>query len=34
VISDDSRFWGLEPQNGLIGIARLRYWPLSRIGIP
>ncbi len=33
-ISDDSRYWGLEPQAGLIGIARLRYWPLSRIGIP
>ncbi len=31
-ISDDSRTWGLEPQNGLIGIARVRYWPLDRIG--
>ncbi len=32
LISDDSRTWGLEPQNGMIGIARVRYWPLDRIG--
>ena len=33
VISDDSRTWGLEPRGGMIGIARVRYWPLGRIGI-
>jgi len=32
-ISEDSRIWGLEPRDGLIGIARVRYWPLGRIGI-
>lgn len=32
-ISEDSRIWGLEPRDGMIGIARVRYWPLSRIGI-
>ena len=32
-VSEDSRTWGLEPRNGLIGIARLRYWPLGRIGL-
>jgi signal peptidase I len=31
--SDDSRIWGLEPRSGMIGIARVRYWPLSRIGL-
>ena len=31
-ISDDSRDWGLEPRNGIIGIARARYWPIRRIG--
>ena len=33
VISDDSRTWGLEPRGGMIGIDRVRYWPLSRIGL-
>jgi signal peptidase I len=33
VISEDSRIWGLEPRSGMIGIARVRYWPLGRIGI-
>jgi signal peptidase I len=32
-ISEDSRIWGLEPRDGMIGIARVRYWPLGRIGI-
>jgi signal peptidase I len=32
-ISEDSRTWGLEPRNGMIGIARVRYWPLGRLGI-
>jgi signal peptidase I len=31
-VSDDSRSWGLEPRAGIIGVARARYWPLSRIG--
>jgi signal peptidase I len=33
VISDDSRTWGLEPRSGMIGIARVRYWPLDRLGL-
>jgi len=32
-ISEDSRIWGVEPRDGMIGIARVRYWPLGRIGI-
>jgi signal peptidase I len=32
-ISDDSRGWGLEPRDGMIGVARVRYWPLDRIGL-
>ncbi len=32
-ISADSRTWGLEPRDGMIGIARVRYWPLSRLGL-
>lgn len=32
-ISEDSRTWGLEPRDGLIGIARVRYWPLGRLGL-
>jgi len=31
-ISDDSRDWGLEPRDGIIGVARARYWPIRRIG--
>jgi signal peptidase I len=31
-LSDDSRGWGLEPRGEIIGVARVRYWPLSRIG--
>ena len=33
VISEDSRTWGLEPRSGMIGIARVRYWPLGRVGL-
>ena len=32
LLSDDSRGWGLEPRGDIIGIARVRYWPLGRIG--
>ena len=32
-ISEDSRTWGLEPRGGMIGIARVRYWPLGRLGL-
>ena len=32
-ISEDSRIWGVEPRGGMIGIARVRYWPLGRLGI-
>lgn len=31
-LSDDSRGWGLEPRGEIIGVARVRYWPVSRIG--
>ncbi len=31
--SDDSRTWGCEPRSDMLGIARVRYWPLDRIGI-
>ena len=31
--SDDSRKWGCEPRSDIVGIARVRYWPLDRIGI-
>jgi signal peptidase I len=29
----DSRTWGCEPRADMIGIARLRYWPIDRLGI-
>jgi signal peptidase I len=29
----DSRKWGCEPRSDMIGIARLRYWPVDRLGI-
>jgi signal peptidase I len=32
-VSEDSRIWGVEPRSGMIGIARVRYWPISRIGL-
>jgi signal peptidase I len=31
--SDDSRKWGCEPRSDMVGIARVRYWPLDRVGI-
>ena len=30
--SDDSRQWGCEPRDDILGVARLRYWPLDRLG--
>ncbi len=30
--TDDSRVWGAEPQGEILGIARVRYWPLDRLG--
>jgi signal peptidase I len=33
LLSDDSRAWGLEPRGDIVGVARVRYWPLRRIGI-
>ena len=31
--SADSRYFGAVPQENLIGVAFLRYWPLDRIGL-
>jgi signal peptidase I len=31
--SEDSRVWGPEPREDILGIARVRYWPVDRIGI-
>ena len=31
--SFDSRRWGCEPRSDILGIARVRYWPLDHIGI-
>jgi signal peptidase I len=31
--SDDSRQWGCEPRGDILGVARVRYWPLDRIGV-
>ncbi|MEM1280457.1 MAG: signal peptidase I [Cyanobacteria bacterium P01_H01_bin.152] len=30
--SNDSHVWGTLPQDNVIGIARFRFWPLSRFG--
>ena len=30
---DDSRTWGCEPRGDILGVARVRYWPPSRLGI-
>ncbi len=30
--SNDSHVWGILPQDNVIGIARFRFWPLSRTG--
>lgn len=32
--SCDSRDWGTVPRSSLIGPAILRYWPITRIGLP
>jgi signal peptidase I len=31
--SYDSRVWGCEPRSDILGIARVRYWPVDHIGI-
>jgi signal peptidase I len=31
--SDDSRTWGCEPRGDILGVARVRYWPLDRLGL-
>ena len=28
--SEDSRAWGVEPREDILGIARIRYWPIDR----
>lgn len=30
--SNDSHVWGVLPQDNIIGVARFRFWPLSRLG--
>lgn len=30
--SNDSHVWGVLPQSNIIGAARFRFWPLSRLG--
>lgn len=30
--SNDSHVWGILPETNVIGIARFRFWPLSRLG--
>jgi signal peptidase I len=32
--SEDSRAWGVEPREDILGIARIRYWPIDRLGSP
>ena len=27
-----SRFWGPVPTSAIVGIVRLRYWPLGKLG--
>jgi signal peptidase I len=31
--SQDSRFWGVLPQDKIIGRAIFRFWPVNRIGV-
>jgi signal peptidase I len=31
--SEDSRAWGPERRRDILGIARVRYWPVDRIGL-
>lgn len=31
--SNDSHVWGVLPENNIIGVARVRFWPLSQVGI-
>jgi signal peptidase I len=31
--SADSRTWGPEPEDQILGVARARYWPLDRLGV-
>ncbi len=30
--SNDSHVWGVLPEGNIIGVARLRFWPLNRLG--
>ncbi|MTI79871.1 MAG: signal peptidase I [Firmicutes bacterium] len=32
--SEDSRYWGLLPEDNIIGKAVLIYWPINRLGVP
>ncbi len=32
-VSEDSRTFGWEPRSGIVAVARLRFWPLNRLGI-
>jgi signal peptidase I len=31
--SNDSHVWGVLPDENIIGVARFRFWPLSRLGM-
>jgi signal peptidase I len=30
--SNDSHVWGVLPEDNIIGVARFRFWPISRLG--
>lgn len=32
-VSKDSRYFGFISRNGIVGVVKLRYWPLNRIRI-